>query len=854
VLGIFAATWALLMGLSLWSYDAAGGDNLVGPVGTGLASALATAFGVAAWLLPIELGLAARRLFSGRRGLLGAATIASTLVIVFIGCALLHLAMPSEQVFGGHLPGGRIGEVLGEVLRSLFGFAGAVVLGVAILLVTLVLRTPVSVVDAARMLTSAVREGYGRASDAIRAVAEAWREAKALEAEEHAAQRALLEPKVITAGAAASAEAAGPDTRDEGLSSVWDDEDLDEARVTGAALGARPSGAAHVVYDDEEEHDEVFDEDEDADDSLDALELAADADVEDDDSAVEEDDEAAMTVVSPLIPAAVTPKRSLAQAASAPKIVVPEHMRREVIERERVPTVRAARGEFELPGTDLLDEPSTEEVQQDPADLKRLAELLVRTLEAYKIKGRVDEIHPGPVVTMYEFEPESGTKVSKIRGLADDLAMALAVEKVRIVAPIPGKARVGFELPNTIRQTVSLREILELREWQEHKGHLPVAFGKDIAGKPVYGDLSKMPHLLVAGATGAGKSVGLNVMLVSLLAKKTPEEVRMLMIDPKVVELAVFDGIPHMLLPVVTDMSKAALALKWAVDEMERRYQLFADVGSKNIITFNRKVERVIAGELPPGKFQPRRVGKVTAQGIDGEEVLMDPDDDEAPDALDAMPEKLPYIVVVVDEFADLMMVAAKDVETCIARLAQKARAAGIHVILATQRPSVDVITGMIKANFPCRIAFKVSSQPDSKTILNRQGAEHLLGRGDMLMIPPGSSDLQRVHSAFIDEHEVEKICDHLREQGKPTYDENILKPRDDEEGMPASESDDPLYDKAVAVVAEEGTCSISRLQRKLKVGYNKAASLVEMMEQHGIVGPPNGKAGGRREVLIQAH
>ncbi|MBK6577313.1 MAG: DNA translocase FtsK 4TM domain-containing protein [Sandaracinaceae bacterium] len=853
MLGIFAATWALLMGLSLWSYDAAGGDNLVGPVGTGLASALATAFGVAAWLLPIELGLAARRLFSGRRGLLGAATIASTLVIVFIGCALLHLAMPSEQVFGGHLPGGRIGEVLGEVLRSLFGFAGAVVLGVAILLVTLVLRTPVSVVDAARMLTSALREGYGRVSDAIRAVAEAWREAKALEAEEHAAQRALLEPKVITAGAPATAEpAAGPDTRDEGLSSVWDDEDLEEARVSGAALGARPSGAAHVVYDDEEEHDEVFDEDEDED--ADSLELAADADVEDDDSAVEDDDEAGMTVVSPLIPAAVTPKRSLAQVASVPKIVVPEHMRREVIERERVPTVRAARGEFELPGTDLLDEPSTEEVQQDPADLKRLAELLVRTLDAYKIKGRVDEIHPGPVVTMYEFEPESGTKVSKIRGLADDLAMALAVEKVRIVAPIPGKARVGFELPNTIRQTVSLREILELREWQDHKGHLPVAFGKDIAGKPVYGDLSKMPHLLVAGATGAGKSVGLNVMLVSLLAKKTPEEVRMLMIDPKVVELAVFDGIPHMLLPVVTDMSKAALALKWAVDEMERRYQLFADVGSKNIITFNRKVERVIAGELPPDKFQPRRVGKVTAQGINGEEVLMDPDDDEVPDALDAMPEKLPYIVVVVDEFADLMMVAAKDVETCIARLAQKARAAGIHVILATQRPSVDVITGMIKANFPCRIAFKVSSQPDSKTILNRQGAEHLLGRGDMLMIPPGSSDLKRVHSAYISEDEVQALCDHLREQGKPTYDENILKPRDDEEGMPASESDDPLYDKAVAVVAEEGTCSISRLQRKLKVGYNKAASLVEMMEQHGIVGPPNGKAGGRREVLIQAH
>lgn len=849
VLGIFAATWALLMGLSLWSYDAAGGDNLVGPVGTGLASALCTAFGVAAWLLPIELGLAARRLFSGRRGLLGAATIASTLVIVFIGCALLHLAMPSEQVFGGHLPGGRIGEVLGEVLRSLFGLAGAVVLGVAILLTTLVLRTPVSVVDAARMTARTVEGGYLRLRDSLRTVADAWREAKALEAQERAAQRALLEPKVITAGSPA---VAGPTTVDESSNPTWDDEP-EEGSLPGAAL----TGAL-----DEEDDEDLDDEDLDDDDAAILAPsapgaknasggLLADDDEDDDD---EEDSVAGLaTIVAPASSVGAAPRRGSVAESSDPKIVVPEHMRKETLERARVPAVREARGAFELPGTDLLDEPSEEEIQQDPADLKRLAELLVKTLDAYKIKGRVDEIHPGPVVTMYEFEPESGTKVSKIRGLADDLAMALAVEKVRIVAPIPGKARVGFELPNTNRQTVSLREILELRDWTEHKGHLPVAFGKDIAGKPVYGDLSKMPHLLVAGATGAGKSVGLNVMLVSLLAKKTPEEVRMLMIDPKVVELAVFDGIPHMLLPVVTDMSKAALALKWAVDEMERRYQLFADAGSKNIITFNRKVERVRSGDLEMAKFMPRRAGKVTAQGIDGEEVLLDPDD-EAPDACDVLPEKLPYIVVVVDEFADLMMVAAKDVETCIARLAQKARAAGIHVILATQRPSVDVITGMIKANFPCRIAFKVSSQPDSKTILNRMGAEHLLGRGDMLMVPPGSSDLQRVHSAFIDEHEVEKVCDHLRAQGKPRYDENILKPRDEEDGLPASESDDPLYDKAVAVVAEEGSCSISRLQRKLKVGYNKAATLVEIMEQNGVVGPPNGKAGGRREVLIQQH
>ncbi|MBW2546402.1 MAG: DUF87 domain-containing protein, partial [Deltaproteobacteria bacterium] len=470
-------------------------------------------------------------------------------------------------------------------------------------------------------------------------------------------------------------------------------------------------------------------------------------------------------------------------------------------------------------------------------------------LAAYGVRGRVDEIHPGPVVTMYEFEPQSGTKVSKIAGLADDLAMALAAQKVRIVAPIAGKARVGFELPNDIRQTVHLREIVDDRRWEKHSGSLPMALGKDIAGQPVYADLARMPHLLVAGATGSGKSVALNVMLTSILAKKTPEEVRMLMIDPKVVELQVFDGIPHMLLPVVTDMKKASLALRWAVDEMERRYQMFADTGARSIDTYNRRVDRVLAGELSMEKFMPRRKGKVSAQDANGQEVLLDPADGEAPDAEHFEPEKLPFVVVVVDEFADLMMVAAKDVEACIARLAQKARAAGIHVILATQRPSVDVITGMIKANFPARVAFKVAQRQDSMTILGRSGAEHLLGMGDMLMIPPGASDLQRVHAAYIGEEEVKAVCDFLREQGEPEYQHEILKPRDDE-GF-GGESDDPLYDKAVAVVANAGYCSISHVQRQLSVGYNKAAKLVERMEQEGVVGPPSSKAGGRREVLV---
>ncbi|HEX7477062.1 MAG TPA: DNA translocase FtsK, partial [Polyangiales bacterium] len=539
-----------------------------------------------------------------------------------------------------------------------------------------------------------------------------------------------------------------------------------------------------------------------------------------------------------------------------PVIVAPKpEVQKRSAESQDASNARHA-GPFVLPPTKLLTEAPDRTIEIDETTLKENAALLVEKLAAYGVKGRVDEIHPGPVITMYEFEPQSGTKISKIAGLADDLAMALAAQKVRIVAPIPGKARVGFELPNDVRQTVYLRELLEDERWRKLDVALPVAFGKDIVGQPVYGDLAKMPHVLVAGATGSGKSVGLNVMLASLLMKKTPEEVRLLMIDPKVVELAVFDGIPHMLLPVVTDMKKASLALRWAVDEMERRYQLFADAGARNLVTYNARVDKVQAGELSIAAFAPRRAGKVRAVAADGEEMLLDPVDGERADAEDWKPEKLPSIVLVVDEFADLMMVAAKDVESAIARLAQKARAAGIHVILATQRPSVDVITGMIKANFPSRIGYKVSQREDSKTILGRTGAEHLLGMGDMLTLMPGTNDLKRVHSAFISEDEVKAVCDFLRAQGMPIYDDNILKPRDDEDGGEiggGEPSDDPMYDRAVAIVAQAGYCSISHIQRNLSVGYNKAAKLVERMEKEGVVGPPSGKAGGRREVFIEA-
>ncbi|MGB5812104.1 MAG: DNA translocase FtsK 4TM domain-containing protein [Polyangiales bacterium] len=773
VLAIVTLTATVLLTLALISYDARNGSaNLVGPVGHRLARVLMAAFGLVAWFLPLEGALLTYRLFRRRAAMLGLATLASTLVLVVIGAALAHLLIEPQAAWGAS-PGGAVGELLGEVLRSLLGFTGTIVIGSAVLGIAVILRTPWTLEESMQGIVKGAHVAWQYVADIFIAMREAWAEARELHEEEiRASQPRISQPRIS-------------ETR------------MSEPKIMG---GGEP------LEDEEEEEPEV---------------------------------EAPIQL----------PPRPRSKSGG-PTIVAPKETKQEPLTIST--RNRRSKHAFQLPPTTLLDPPDASVIRVDADALRRNAELLTEKLAAYGVQGRVDEIHPGPVVTMYEFEPRSGTKVSKIAGLADDLAMALAAQKVRIVAPIAGKARVGFELPNDDRNTVSLREILEDRRWMNHTGSLPIALGKDIAGQPVYTDLSKMPHLLVAGATGSGKSVGLNVMLCSMLAKKTPEEVRMLMIDPKVVELQVFDGIPHMLLPVVTDMKKAALALRWAVDEMERRYQLFADAGTRSIDTYNRRVDRVHSGDLPLDKFMPKRKGKVSAQDASGNEVLLDPTDGESPDAQNFTPEKLPSVVVVVDEFADLMMVAAKDVEACIARLAQKARAAGIHVILATQRPSVDVITGMIKANFPARIAFKVSQRQDSMTILGRSGAEHLLGMGDMLMIPPGTSDLERVHAAYIGEEEVRRMTDFLREQGDPEYKNEILKPRD-EEGDAAA-SDDPLYDKAISVVANAGYCSISHVQRQLSVGYNKAAKLVERMEQDGVVGPPSSKAGGRREVLVSPH
>lgn len=506
-------------------------------------------------------------------------------------------------------------------------------------------------------------------------------------------------------------------------------------------------------------------------------------------------------------------------------------------------------GDHKTPPLSLLDVPPEVDKRIDKEVLTVNARLLEKKLDDFGVDGEVVEICPGPVITMYEFSPGPGIKVSRIAGLSDDLSMALQALSIRIVAPIPGKGVVGIEIPNRTRETVYLREIFNCEAFHKHKMKLPMALGKDTAGVPVVTDLARAPHLLVAGATGSGKSVSINTIILSLLYTATPKDVRIIMVDPKMLELSIYEGIPHLLLPVVTNPKKAALALKWAVREMERRYRLMSDKGVRNIDSYNRKLEKE---EKEAEEHDANRV--VTVEEI--EEAFDDPVD-EFVEEFTTEPEPLehghlPYIVVIVDELADLMMVAGRELEEYIARLAQMARAAGIHLILATQRPSVDVITGLIKANFPARISFQVSSKTDSRTILDCNGAETLLGMGDMLFLPPGTSKLQRLHGAFVSDAEVQRVVDFLKKQGKPVYDKSIMtmKPGDDKVSDDEDEVVDDRYDDAVALVAETKQASISMVQRRLRIGYNRAARIIEKMEQEGIVGPSDGTS-KPREVFI---
>ncbi|GAB6040026.1 DNA translocase FtsK [Endothiovibrio diazotrophicus] len=526
------------------------------------------------------------------------------------------------------------------------------------------------------------------------------------------------------------------------------------------------------------------------------------------------------------------PKREVVIAP--PKKKVEESKR---VEEERQIELFEPVGAGERPPLTLLDDPPEGSLGYSPQALEAMSRLVEHKLRDFGVEVEVVEVSPGPVITRFELQPAPGVKVSRISNLSKDLSRAMSAISVRVVEVIPGKSVIGLEVPNEERELVTLGEILRSADYDNAKSPLTLALGKDIAGEPVVADLGRMPHLLVAGTTGSGKSVGVNTMLLSMLYKSSANEVRLILIDPKMLELSVYDGIPHLLTPVVTDMKEAASALRWCVGEMERRYRLMAALGVRNIGGYNRKVrEAAEKGEpIPDPLYKP-------------EEAL---DPEAPPPDLTA----LPYIVVVVDEFADLMMVVGKKVEELIARLAQKARASGIHLILATQRPSVDVITGLIKANIPTRMAFQVSSKIDSRTILDQMGAETLLGHGDMLYLPPGTGIPQRVHGAFVDDHEVHKIVEFLKRAGEPQYLEEVLRDvevegggGDGATGEGGDAESDPLYDQAVQIVCETRRASVSGVQRRLKIGYNRAARLVEAMELAGVVSPV--ASNGSREVL----
>ncbi len=478
------------------------------------------------------------------------------------------------------------------------------------------------------------------------------------------------------------------------------------------------------------------------------------------------------------------------------------------VPRQQVFNFMQADGVFQLPPFSFLEDPEPVKSAADRDNLEMQSRMLEKKLEDFGVHGKVVAVTPGPVITTYEYAPAAGVKINRIVNLSDDLALALRAASIRIVAPIPGKAAIGIEVPNANREIVRFKEVVASQAYQKSKSKLTLCLGKDVVGNPVVTELDKMPHLLIAGATGAGKSVALNTMICSMLYKATPDEVKLIMVDPKRIELSLYDGIPHLITPVVTDARKATNALNWAVREMERRYEFLSRLKARNILQYNRKM-----------------AARTKASDQDQQE----------------LPSFLPYLVVIIDELADLMMVASKDVEVALTRLAQMARAAGIHLILATQRPSVDVLTGIIKANFPTRLTFQVSSKTDSRTIIDTNGAENLLGMGDMLFMPPGAAGLQRIHGAYMSEEEVTRICEFLKQQKPPEYDNTVVEAARQEASEDGQPEYDERYDEAVALVTRTGQASISMIQRHLRIGYNRAARIIEVMEKEGIVGPADG-------------
>lgn len=536
-----------------------------------------------------------------------------------------------------------------------------------------------------------------------------------------------------------------------------------------------------------------------------------------------------------------------ASASGALKIIKSEETRKASIHRPD------RQGDYVFPDLNLLSEPIAESEKEPPEVYQRTAEMLVQTLDEFGVKVTMGEVHVGPVITRYDVYPAPGVRVEKIVNLDKNLALGLKALSVRILAPVPGKGCVGIEVPNKNPQAVFIRDILESEDWANTKAEIPIALGKEVSGKPMIADLTKMPHLLIAGSTGSGKTVCINSIITSLLYHSSPDNIRFVMVDPKIVEMQVYNTLPHMLVPVVTDPKKVPNALKYLLNEMEKRYHTFAKVGVRNIAGYNAKMarERKDADAAEAEERAAAMDAEMTPEERAASASMEVPRD---PDIFDELPDKLPYIVCIVDELADLMMVAPADIETGIARLAQLARAAGIHLILATQRPSVNVITGVIKANLPSRIAFKVASKVDSRTILDTMGADHLIGKGDMLFLPPGSADLVRSQGAFVADEEITAIVEFITQKnGEPQFDEqfqrNIEEGDDSEPDSPAGDWDDELVPAAIDVIRNSKRASTSMLQRRLKIGYNRAARIMEILEDEGMVGPENGSS--PREILM---
>jgi len=770
LLGLVAFALSLMLLIALATFDPrdpapffrAGADgparNFIGPFGAFLAELLIPQlFGLAALLLPIALGLVGWKLFWCRPIDAPYTKAFGNVVLLLALAALLSLTFGTVGFEGEPVrAGGAIGEVLAGLLVADFNRTGAYIVAATGLFVALILSTQFS-------FSSFLTGGVGRLGERLRALRTAvahYRETR---------RKERLRREVIRKHAQTREEAAGlPRIR----------------RVKPEADEAKPESAD-----------------------------ASAPEAADDDLPLQAPPPPAVRPAQKQIAFASGPARPEEPAEAEPPASARSRRRRATSADEPDAAAAQTRGSYTLPPLTILDQPKGGAVLDNDRLLERGKILQLKSAE-FGVMGTVREIHPGPVVTTYEFKPDAGVKYSKIVGLADDLALALEAESIRIDR-VSGKGNVGIEIPNEARETIYLREVLESEGFRRSSGKLTLGLGKAVNGDVWTSDLTSMPHLLIAGSTGTGKSVGLNCMIASILFRSTPDEVRLILIDPKRLELGVYEDIPHLLTPVVTDAKVASNVLKWAVTEMERRIRMLASEGVRNIEQYN-NIIRAEAGDR---------------EDENGEELR-----------------PLHYVVIVIDELADLMMVSSHEVEEAITRLAQMARAVGIHLILATQRPSVDVITGLIKANFPSRISFRVAARVDSRTILDSIGAEQLLGRGDMLFLPPGSARLIRVHGAYVTEHEIARLTSFLRKQGRPAYDDSVGKPEKSGEAAEVTDRDE-LFDEAARFVVQSGQASTSMLQRRFRIGFSRAGRLVDMMERDGIIGPADGSKA--REILV---